>query len=84
MPDDETPPERALQLPLLSGPYLDLYPSLRTRLAKILKSEDPALRAKLAAVTAAIAQRERERETWLSDHYRLTRCCQSNGNSSLA
>lgn len=72
MSDDETPPERALQPPLLSGAYQELYPSLRPRLAKILKSDDPALRAKLAAVTAAIARRERERENWLGQRYRLT------------
>ena len=61
MPDDETPVPPALQQALLAGAYAELYPSLRGRLKAILASDDPALKAKVAAFAAMAGRRGRHR-----------------------
>jgi DNA-binding CsgD family transcriptional regulator len=72
MPDDETPVTHVLQQALIGGGYADLYPSLRGRLKAILASDDPALKAKAAAILAMAARGDRDREAWLRECYRLT------------
>ncbi len=72
MPDDETPVTPALQQALLAGAYAELYPSLRGRLKAILASDDPALKAKVAAFAAMAGRRGRDHEAWLRERYRLT------------
>jgi DNA-binding CsgD family transcriptional regulator len=72
MSKDQSAPGRRPRPPQLSRRYVELYPSLRNRLQAILQSEDPQLRAKVEALAAMVAKREREHEDWLAERYRLT------------